>query len=313
MTFEKYSVRYLLYTFLFFTLMGCTSKSAIQQVELPLNTARFGHAVVNDGRKIYVIAGANGNGLLSDLEIIDPVTSKIVVLKKHLIPRRFFSAVWDGEHSIYIMGGMSRKFDQLVPEERVEIFDTITHQVSYAKPLPFASRFVTAVFLKGNIFAIGGEYFNLEQLTARSTVGVYNIANNEWMRTIDMPTAKATRAIVKDNQIYVVGGYNEKSVLNTFERFDLATSKWESLPALPEQVSAHSLSVSNNKLYVFGDYKKLDLTYSYDFEIEKWEKINIGYKASRHNAATSLAGTTYVIGGTNDGRSALNYIQKFQL
>jgi N-acetylneuraminic acid mutarotase len=299
----------LLFIFVLSVISGCSS--TLKTEKLSLNTSRFGHAVVNDTNKIYVLAGANANGLLSDIEIIDPVTSKTTVLKKHLIPRRFFSAVWDGEHSIYIMGGVSRKFNRTVYEDRVEIFDTITHKVSYGKPMPFASRFNTAVFIQGNIFALGGSSIKLKQPTARSTVGVYNITKNEWMRTTDMPTAKATKAIVKDDQIYVVGGYNEKEALNVFETFDIKTSKWESLPSIPEKISAHSVTISNNKLLVFGDYKKLRLTYSYDFDTAKWEKNELNYNASRHNAATSMNGNTYVIGGTTTGNQALDYIQKF--
>lgn len=133
------------------------------------------------------------------------------------------------------------------------------------------------------------------------------------MLTTDMPTAKATQAVVRDNQIYVVGGYDEKSALNVFERFHLKTSKWESLPALPEKISANSITISENKLFVFGDYKQTDLTYAYDFVTEQWEKIDIGYKRSRHNAATTMAGSTYVIGGTTTSDNPLNYIQKFEL
>lgn len=313
MTIQKTNIHHLFFTLLLFVVMGCTSKPSLPTGALSLETARYGHAVVSDASKIYVLAGANRSGLLSDIEIIDPVTSKIRVLKNHLIPRRFFSAVWDGDHSIYILGGKSKKNGRYLYQDKVEIFDTITHQVSYAKPMPFASRFNTAVFSKGNIFSIGGSSVKLKQFRANSTVGVYNLGKNEWKRIADMPTAKATRAIVKDNQIYLVGGYDEKSALNVFERFDITTGQWQSLAALPEKISAHSLTLANNKLFVFGDYKQLQLTYSYDFETENWEKMDVSFKASRHNAATSIGGSTYVIGGTTNGSNALDYIQKFQL
>jgi hypothetical protein len=310
---QKYNICHGFFTLLFLVLMGCTATPSLQTEPLSLTTARYGHALVSDASKIYVLGGANASGFLSDIEIIDPVTSQILVLKNHLIPRRFFSAVWDGQHSIYILGGKSKKFNRIVYEDRVEIFDTITHQVSYAKSMPFASRLNTAVLANGNIFAIGGTSVRLKQIRAKASVGVYNLAQNRWGATTDMPTAKATRAIVKDNHIYVVGGYDVKSALNVFERFDITTSQWQSLAPLPQKISAHSLTISNNKLLVFGDYEQLSLTYSYDLLTKKWEKSDINYKASRHNAATSLDGSTYVIGGTTNGNNALNYIQKFKL
>ncbi|MCH2058645.1 MAG: hypothetical protein MK214_18940 [Thalassotalea sp.] len=129
-----------------------------------------------------------------------------------------------------------------------------------------------------------------------------------------MPTAKTTGAVVKDNLIYVVGGYDRKVSLNVFEKFDPKSNKWESLPPMPVGISAHSVTVVKDKLFLFGDYHNLKSTYSYDFKSEQWEMIEIGYKPSRHNAATTLADITYVIGGYTGGNDvSLNYIQAFKL
>lgn len=296
----------------FFT--GCASKPVVESDSFSLTTARYGHAVVNDGKNIYVLAGANPRGFLSDIEVIDPLTGKIEVLTGRLIPRRFFSAVWDGEHSIYIFGGISVANRTMGLEKRVEIFDTITHEVRYAKHLPIPLRINSAVLSNGSIYIFGGSYLGKQKLKASPIVAVFNIAKNEWMQAADMPTAKETRAVVKDGLVYVVGGYDGKNALDVFEKFDPAVNRWESLPPLPAKISAHSVTVVKDKLFVFGNYNDLTSTYSYDFTTKKWEKINIGYKPSRHNAATTLNGTTYVIGGTTaTSNSALDYIQRFKL
>ncbi|WP_085297110.1 Kelch repeat-containing protein [Cognaticolwellia mytili] len=39
-----------------------------------------------------------------------------------------------------------------------------------------------------------------------------------------MPTAKTTKAVVRNGLIYVVGGYDRSSSLNVFERFDPKTN-----------------------------------------------------------------------------------------
>ena len=306
------------YTFLYFILLlvlsGCSSKPVIEPDKLSLNSPRYGHAAVNDGHKVYVLAGANKSGFLGDIEIIDPMTDKIEVLKDHLIPRRFFSAVWDGQHSIYILGGVSVEGKKYRFERRVEVFNTITHEVTFAKSLPAPTRINSAVFLNGRIFVVGGAYPKNRKLNASAIVAVLNIEKDNWVRAADMPTAKATRAVVKDGFIYVVGGYDRKSKLNVFERFDPKLNEWESLPPMPVKISAHSLTVIENKLFVFGDYENLKSTYSYDFLTHEWEKINIDYKASRHNATTTLGDTTYVIGGNTGSRGPfLNYIQTFKL
>jgi N-acetylneuraminic acid mutarotase len=290
-------------------LAGCSSTPDT------LSTARFGHAAVNDGEKLYVLAGdGRKSGFLSNIEIIDPILGTTKVLHNKLIPRRFFSAVWDGKHSIYLLGGVSLKNRELSFEKRVEVFNTITHEVSFAQPLPVPTRINSAVFLNGQIFIFGGSYPNKGRFKASPVVVVLDIAQKKWVRAADMPTAKATRAVVKDGLIYVVGGYDGKSSLKTFEMFDPQLNKWESLPSMPVGISAHSLTLIENKLFVFGNYNDLKSTYAYDFKTLAWEKIDIGYKASRHNATTTLGDTTYVIGGTTGRKGPfLDYIQTFKL
>lgn len=294
-------------------LSGCSTKPSINTGSLSLETPRLGHAAVNDGRKIYVLAGSNKSGFLSDIEIIDPVTREIQVLKNKLIPRRYFSAVWDGKSSIYILGGISYAFGTPRYENRVEVFNTLTQEVSFTTSLPLPTRINSAVFLDERIFVFGGAYPQEGKLAPTAKVAVFNTKTQRWFRASDMPTAKTTRAVVKGSNIYVVGGYDRKTSLNVFEKFDPRSNKWESLPPMPVGISAHSVTVVKDKLFVFGDYSNLQSTYSYDFKNEQWEKIEIGYKASRHTAATTLADVTYVIGG-NTGTSGPfhDYIQIFK-
>jgi len=300
--------------FLSTVLTGCSSKPDLNSEPLSLSTARYGHVAVNDSKKIYVIAGANETGYLSDIEIIEPIFGTTEVLKNRLIPRRYFTAVWDGKHSIYILGGVSIEDKKFRYEKRVEVFNTITHEVSFAQPLPVPTRISSAVFLNGSIFVFGGASPKKRKLKASPIVAVLNIAQKKWRRAADMPTAKTTRAVAKDGFIYVVGGYDRTSSLDVFEKFDPQLNKWESLPSMPVKISAHSLTAVKNKLFVFGSYNNLKSTYSYDFLTHIWEKINIGYKASRHNATTTLGDTTYVIGGNTGGNGPfLDYIQTFKL
>jgi len=299
---------------LLISLVGCASQPIDQTGQLALKKARYGHAVVNDGNKIYVIAGANKTGFLADIEIIDPSTGKIKVLSKKVIPRRYFSAVWDGEHSIYIVGGVSIQNKKFRYEKRVEIFNTQTNEISFAAPLPAPTRINSAVFLDENIFVLGGSYPKNKKLTATALLMVLDLKTNKWLRAANMPTAKTTRAVVKDDFIYVIGGYNRDSSLDVFERFDPKNNHWISLPSLPAKISAHSVSVIKNKLFVFGDYKNLTSTYSYDFDTKKWQQLDLNYKASRHNATTTLGENTYVIGGNTGGSGPfLDYIQIFKL
>jgi len=287
---------------------GCSST----QNELSLNEKRYGHAVVNDSKKIFVFAGSNRSGFLGDVEIIDPSTGHIEVLSNHVIPRRYFSAVWDGNQSIYLIGGISRKDGVGRLENRVEVFNTKTYEVTQAKPIPSPTRINTAVWLNDRIYVIGGTEFYKRRLTPSAQTLSYNPKLDEWSKHANMPTAKTTRAVAKDGYIYTIGGYDRWAAINVFERYDPDADQWHTLDPLPFNVSAHSATILGDDLYIFGDYKRLTATYSYNFTTQKWKNITIGYKASRHNAATTIDDTIYVIGGNVAGNGPfLDYIQKF--
>ncbi|MCF6194099.1 MAG: hypothetical protein L3J46_07180 [Kangiellaceae bacterium] len=265
MTFNKNNNSIFIIAILITIISGCATRPVVDSESFALTTPRYAHAAVNDGKKIYVFAGSNRLGFRSDIEIIDPFSKKIEVLTRRLIPRRYFSTIWDGNHSIYILGGVSVVNKQLRDEKRVEVFDTLTHEISFSKSIPLSTRINSAVFLDGRIFVFGGTYSKGKRLVATPIVGVFDIAEHEWKRMADMPTAKATRAVVKDGLIYVAGGYDEKSSLDVFERFNPKTNVWESLTPIPEKISDHSVTVVKEKLFLFGNYNDLTSTYCYDF------------------------------------------------
>lgn len=302
--------QWLLLATVFLTLSACSHKTV--ESGPAMLKARYGHAAVHDGKRIFILAGSNTTGLLSDVEVYDPATGKTEHWKDKLIPRRYFSAVWDGQESIYILGGVSVSGHEAGLEARVEVLNTRTGEVTFAPKLPAPTRGNTAVFSEGRIVVFGGSRIDVGRLVPTPTVAVYDLAAKQWFKATDMPTSKDSKAVVKDDWIYLVGGYNQKRALNSFERFNLATNEWQVLPSLPVQLSAHSVTVQKDQLLVFGDYENMTSTYSYDFTKAQWQQLELGYKASRHNAAVTFNDEVYVFGGNTGGDGPfLDYIQKF--
>lgn len=297
------------------TLSGCQSIStSTTQRSLSLDGARYAHAMVNDGEKLYVIGGSNESNFLSRIEIIDPKTQQSTTLEGKIIPRRYFSAVWDGKESIYIIGGVSFNGLRIKYEKRVEVFNTRTQEVTLVKSLPAPTRTNSAALKDGKIFVFGGAYPRGGNLKYQPTVAVYDIENDSWQRGQDMPVAKSTKAFVKGDYIYLVGGYNGKQSVNTFERYDPKNNRWQSLPTMPYRISAHSLALKGEKIYVFGNYLEISASYSYDFTTQQWSKLDIGYLPARHTAATVLNSLIYVSGGNKAAKGqSMNNIQVFNL
>lgn len=303
---------------LLLVLSACTSTVIPQTSDsLKLQSARYAHAAATDGKLIYVFAGSVGGKFLRDIEIIDPATGAGEVLKDRLIPRRYFSAVWDGLHSIYLIGGVSLTKGKFRLERRVEIFNLNTHEISFAAPLPAPRRNSRAVFLDNSIYVFGGSTINKSsnfKLASTATSAMYDTITNKWRRLADMPSGKSSAAIVKDGVIYLAGGFNHQEALSVFERFEPKSNQWHTLAPLPRKISAHSAAVLGNKMVLFGDYEKLNTTLIYDFENSTWTESELGYQESRHNASVTIGNTIYVIGGNinSDGKS-VGLIQAFTL
>jgi hypothetical protein len=304
--------------FLLLFISACSSMNTTKSDDkLTLQTARYAHAAATDGKLIYVFAGSQGGTFLNDIEIINPQTGEVEVLQDLLIPRRYFSAVWDGQHSIYLIGGISLTEGILRVENRVEVFNLLTGQITFAKPLPQATRNSRSVFIDGRIYVFGGGIKNPSggnKLASTSLSAVHDIASNRWIKLADMPTAKSTAAVSKDGLIYVVGGFNHQVALDVFERYDPKTNQWQTLAPVPQNISAHSATIVGNKMLLFGDYARLDSTLAYDFHKKSWTETKLGFQGSRHNTSVTIGNTVYVIGGNINSKGvSLDAIQQFSL
>lgn len=58
--------------------------------------------------------------------------------------------------------------------------------------------------------------------------------------------------------IYVIGGYDGKSQLNSVERYDTERDVWENVSSVSIARSALSVTVLDGKLYAMGEYDFVD-------------------------------------------------------
>ncbi|PTB87681.1 hypothetical protein C9927_01485 [Pseudidiomarina aestuarii] len=283
-------------------LVGCATAPSTDTT-YQLSEARFGHAVVADDEAIYVIGGSNASGALTRIERINPTTKETSVATVKLVSRRYISAVWDGDESIYIYGGYTSDTYQMPV---IEVFNTRTRKVTRLKsPLSLARRNTSAAFLDGKIYVVGGSTFSetiategTPQLVASAEVAVFDIDKQEWYRVRDLPVAMDTRAFVFQSQLCVVGGYNHSEAFSRMDCYNADRDVWEPQPAAPVPISAHSVTVYGDQLYVFGDYNNLDQVLIFDFTQSVWSIADLPYRSSRHNAATVFGDEIFVIGGT---------------
>ena len=323
MNYSKLLSYFILSASLVFGIGGCALQTSSQKIDhqvldhvsidtdsISLLEPRYAHGAVSDGRQIYVLGGS-ARGLSGDIQIIDPVHNQVTVLKDKLIPRRYFSAVFDGNESAFVLGGVSRRGKHAVLNPIIEVFNVRTGNVSRIGRMPIPTRTNTSVIHDNKIYVLGGDVFIDGGMQSTANLFVFDLATQTWTQLANMPTAKSTKAVVHQGYIYVVGGYNNIESMNVFERYNIAEDQWEVLPSLPVSISANSVTVMENTLISFGNYDDLAATYAYDFDTQQWQKVDLGYLPSRHNTATVLDNTVYVIGGTTKpSHGELNLVQQ---
>lgn len=143
------------------------------------------------------------------------------------------------------------------------------------------------------------------------------------------------QANIINNEIYVSGGFNDRDILNTFERFNPQTQLWSALPAMPSPRYIHTASVLHQNLYVIGGYQFNASTASLLASLTTTPLQNAPERGAvatvdRYNPATqewspvaplrmprfmpmsvSHQGKIYVAGGGDAGRQMLDSIEVF--
>jgi hypothetical protein len=294
-------------------LIGCATLPPAPKAKLRLQTGRYGHAAVTDGRRLYVIGGSGPESLLGDIEAIDPQSGKAEVIATNLIPRRYHSALIAGDR-IYVVGGESEEG----AEPAVEIFDLKTRTVSQAAPLPTPRRLSKAVLLGGDIYVIGGQDQDQLDKCAEGRTGkveAYDIARNRWRDVPSMPTPRECAVVAVRGKICAIGGFNgDERALPTLETYDPKADAWTSEPDMPFAMSAHSALLAKDHIFTFGDYRNLDQVARCSLRDGKWTEVDVAYAKSRHNACVALGGEVFVVGGNiAPSGSHLDVIQRFSV
>ena len=295
-------------------LTGCATQSNKPNIEL--SQARFGLAAVNDGQRIYVLGGAGKNmSGTTTVEIIDPTTGQIEVLENAITSRFYHSAVFDGDESIYLIGGVGESTffpGEVFRNPTFEVFNTKTKSVTRLGSFRMPTRINTAQYHQGKIYVLGGSQHLRKGTKYIDDVFIYDIKTKVWRVGAKMPKGKATKSVIFDDWLYTVGGYDGKASLSSFERYSLSENRWETLPDLPKGISAHAVTVNNGKLYSFGNYNSLTDCFSYDFATQIWQQLDCGLSPVRHAGATTLNGVSYIIGGTvTGGPPHVNKVQAY--
>lgn len=161
---------------------------------------------------------------------------------------------------------------------------------------------------------LGG--FGIEQ-TPISSVETYNPKSENWMNIL--PFSKKRRylsAVAIDNRIYVIGGYDTHSRLNTVECLDFSINEdgiWYSVSPMHMKRGLAGATVLGKLIYVAGGFdgtSRHSCAERYDPRIDEWSLLPDMTSAREGAGVVSALECVYCLGGY-DGMNILNSVEKY--
>ncbi|HGJ66119.1 TPA: hypothetical protein ENS27_12160 [bacterium] len=215
-------------------------------------TARFlNYSVCEANGIIYAVGGFFG---LPIVEAYDPITDKWTKKADLPTPRTHMCSA-EANGKIYAMGGF-RPDMKLVPT--VEEYDPVNDVWTKKSDMPDARESASAVTIKNKIYVVGGDFTDNPNGWGPPIPKVweYDPLTDKWtIKKSDMPTPRTgASAVVVDNKIYVINGFNGGQAFSVVEIYDPLNDIWTKCV---DTITAKSFPVScavDGKIYVIGGF-----------------------------------------------------------
>jgi N-acetylneuraminic acid mutarotase len=266
---------------------------------MPTPRTDFTGAVLNG--KVYIIGGFNNEGKTTDIvEFYDPETDSWGTAQ-HLPERLNHAAAASYNGKLYVIGGYRDGYGPKYASDKLFVYDPLADIWQKGAPMPTAKGALTANFINGTLYAIGG----VDKSGVTGSNFAYYPNGNSWTEKKPMPTAREHLAsAVVDGKLYVVGGRVEtlESNLDVNEAYDPIKNNWTVLEPMPTKRGglAAASSPLNGNIYVFGGEERggtFSNNEKYDPRTDKWTE-EISMPTARHGlTAVQNNDKIYVIGG----------------
>lgn len=142
----------------------------------------------------------------------------------------------------------------------------------------------------------------------------YDIQTNSWSFVSSMLAVRSTAGVaVLEDRLYVVGGRDSLSCLNSGEFYDPHTNKWSPMPPMSVGRGGLGVTALHGKLYAVGGHdslQPLDSVEVFDPRTNQWTLIEPMKNLRDAVAITSFGNKLFAIGGFN-GSSYLDSVEHY--
>ena len=137
--------------------------------------------------------------------------------------------------------------------------DLNTFKLSPLNYAPKIAGFNHACRLDKEKYFLHGGYIDDE---CKEEAYIINIKDKNYEPLVNGPCKSYGGSVLKNNKVYIFGGWNLSGMLDSCEIFDLGTKKWKPIHKLPQVSSNNTASLLNTDIVISGYH--LDYLYLYN-------------------------------------------------
>lgn len=182
----------------------------------------------------------------------------------------------------------------------VRAFNSVDRSWRSIAEKPTAVTDSSAAELYGEIYVTGGK---LADGTPTAAVEAYSPTQDAWRLAAPLPHPISSGLTLSDGAfLYVLGGHDGESYLDTVYVYDPASDSWRPLPVLPEARAASSGGTLAGQLMVVGgenDSGALNTCYQFDPAAASWAQCPDLLAPRTRAGSAVLLNRLYVIGGAH--------------
>ena len=202
---------------------------------LPLINKYKNSSVTTFNEVLYVMGGEQN---MQKAQIYNPVSNEWKEVAPMKTGRAGHCAVVL-QKQIYVIAG----------HNSVECYNPSTNQWRRIPSISKPRRFAAAATACDKIVVVGGYSGMSDSMTTESSCEMFDPRTNEWSLVSSPAFPRAACGIVSmDDLIYLFGGKNEQTFMQTVDCFDVKRNKWHEVAIIPDSFKCSHLSASLLKL-----------------------------------------------------------------
>ncbi|WP_185967821.1 Kelch repeat-containing protein [Formosa sediminum] len=189
------------------------------------------------------------------LQVYDIAKDSIYFSDLELKKRAYHEAVAIN-NTVYVLGGKSLSRNKLKEylQNDIEVVDLDYKQLKIDNTYPHQAINFAAVAYQDNVIVMGGSTSKSSnnKKTFSNKSYIYNTTSGYWYELAKMTSAKEVNAVLVNNNVYLIGGFNTKA-LATIEYYNIKTGNWHTVGEMFTAMENPALTHFNNVIYIFND------------------------------------------------------------